>query len=58
MIANVLMIICAVGFVSRAHRIDESNAAITIGEYSALLALLWVGDVSTDSGFRSGYEQY
>ena len=53
MIANVLMIVFTVGFISRVHSIDESNAAITIGEYSALLALtlLWIGDVSQIAGF-------
>ena len=48
MIANILLIIFTVGFISWAHSIDESNAAITIGKYSAVLALalIWIGDVS------------
>ena len=48
MIANILLIIFTVGFISWAHSIDNSNAAITIGKYSAVLALalLWIGDVS------------
>ena len=48
MIANILLIIFTVGFISWAHSIDNSNAAITIGKYGAVLALalLWIGDVS------------
>lgn len=53
MIANVLIIIFTVGFISWARSIDESNGAISFGKYSALLALilLWVGDLSQVAGF-------
>ena len=53
MIANVLIIIFTVGFISWARSIDESNGAISFGKYSALLALIliWVADLSQVAGF-------
>ena len=55
MIANVLLIIFTVGFISWAKSIDQSNSAITIGKYLALLALfvIWVGDLSQVAAFNT-----
>ena len=38
MIANILLVIFTVGIISWAKSIDQSNSAITIGKYLALLA--------------------
>jgi hypothetical protein len=55
MIANLLLVIFTVGFISWAKSIDQSNSAITIGKYLALLALfvIWVGDLSQVAAFNT-----
>ena len=55
MIANLLLVIFTVGFVSWAKSIDQSNGAITIGKYLALLALfvIWVADLSQVAAFNT-----
>ena len=55
MIANVLLIIFTVGFISWARSINESSGAIAFGKYSALLALIliWIGDLSQVAGFET-----
>ena len=55
MVANVLLVIFTIGFISLAQSIDQSGGAISIGKYLALLALvlIWVGDISQGAGFEA-----
>jgi hypothetical protein len=58
MVANVLLVIFTIGFISWAQSIDQSGGAISIGKYLALLALvlIWVGDISQGAGFETAEE--
>ena len=55
MIANFLLIIFTVGFISWAHSIDDSNGAIVFGKYTAIVGLIviWVADLSQTAAFNT-----
>ena len=55
MIANILLVIFTVGFISWAKSIEQSNGAVIVGKYLALLALvlIWVADLAQVAAFNT-----